>query len=385
MRYLFVVQGEGRGHMTQAIALSSMLRNKGHEVVEVLIGKSPHREIPSYFEKKIGVPVSSFDSPNFSPVGVNQKISITKTLISNFRKSPLFVNSLRFMEEKIRFHQPDAVINFYDLIAGMLFEVRRLKVKFICIAHQYFFLHPNFRLPIRKTSEIAGFLYYTWMTCRKADKILALSLGTQPYQSSSKITIVPPLIREEIRTIETATEDYILGYMVDPAFESQILQWHNNHPEHSLHFFSDRKQEHSTEIFDHNLCFSKINDDFFLKQLANCKAYATTAGFESICEAMYLGKPVLMIPAHIEQFCNMIDAERAGAGIGAKAFDISRLINYIPDYQQKMYFREWVDSAETIIPELLTNFQPYRLSNWSTSTYDSVALIMEKYQKKAVN
>ena len=35
-----------------------------------------------------------------------------------------------------------------------------------------------------------------------------------------------------------------------------------------------------------------------------CKAYASTAGFESVCEAMYLGKPILMVPAHIEQDCN---------------------------------------------------------------------------------
>lgn len=31
------------------------------------------------------------------------------------------------------------------------------------------------------------------------------------------------------------------------------------------------------------------------------------AGFESVCEAMYLGKPLLMVPAHIEQDCNISD------------------------------------------------------------------------------
>lgn len=39
MKYLFIVQGEGRGHLTQAISLSQMLRRHGHEVVEVLVGK----------------------------------------------------------------------------------------------------------------------------------------------------------------------------------------------------------------------------------------------------------------------------------------------------------------------------------------------------------
>lgn len=49
--------------------------------------------------------------------------------------------------------------------------------------------------------------------------------------------------------------------------------------------------------------------------MSSCRAYATTAGFESVCEAMYLGKPLLMVPAHIEQDCNAYDAARGGAGI----------------------------------------------------------------------
>ena len=39
MKFLFIVQGEGRGHLTQAITLEEILRRNGHEVVEVLVGK----------------------------------------------------------------------------------------------------------------------------------------------------------------------------------------------------------------------------------------------------------------------------------------------------------------------------------------------------------
>ena len=53
MRFLFVVQGEGRGHLTQAISLGEMLRRHGHEVVEVLIGKCSNRELPASFVGKM--------------------------------------------------------------------------------------------------------------------------------------------------------------------------------------------------------------------------------------------------------------------------------------------------------------------------------------------
>ena len=65
MRYLFIVQGEGRGHMTQAISLSEILRKAGHEVCHVVIGKSPRRTVPDFFYKKINAEIEELESPNF--------------------------------------------------------------------------------------------------------------------------------------------------------------------------------------------------------------------------------------------------------------------------------------------------------------------------------
>ena len=49
MKFLFIVQGEGRGHFTQAITLEDMLLRNGHQVVEVLVGKSSSRTLPGFF------------------------------------------------------------------------------------------------------------------------------------------------------------------------------------------------------------------------------------------------------------------------------------------------------------------------------------------------
>ena len=48
MKYLFIVQGEGRGHMTQAMTLERMLLDRGHEVVGIMVGKSPIRKVPEF-------------------------------------------------------------------------------------------------------------------------------------------------------------------------------------------------------------------------------------------------------------------------------------------------------------------------------------------------
>ena len=41
MKILFIIQGEGRGHLTQALSLRQKLTDEGHQVVGVLVGKSP--------------------------------------------------------------------------------------------------------------------------------------------------------------------------------------------------------------------------------------------------------------------------------------------------------------------------------------------------------
>ena len=96
----------------------------------------------------------------------------------------------------------------------------------------------------------------------------------------------------------------------------------------------------------------------FTDLMSRCKGYISTAGFESVCEAMYLQKPVLMIPvdSQYEQACNAIDGEIAGAGIKGSSFNVSMLINFLPDYMPDDNFYRWVEKAETIFLEELTNF-----------------------------
>jgi uncharacterized protein (TIGR00661 family) len=99
---------------------------------------------------------------------------------------------------------------------------------------------------------------------------------------------------------------------------------------------------------DEKMFFHRLSDDKFLDMMAECKGYATTAGFESVCEAMYMQKPVLMIPAHIEQECNAIDAVSVGAGVASDSFDLSQLLYFAEKYKANDEFRKWSMKAEEI-------------------------------------
>lgn len=353
MKFLFIVQGEGRGHFTQAITLEEMLIKEGHEVVEVLVGKSSNRTLPGFFNRNIHAPVKRFISPNFLPTVQNKRAKVGRSVAHNFLKLPAYLRSMLYIKERIDTTGADAVVNFYELLTGLTYAFFRPEVPYVCIGHQYLFLHPEFKFPEKRKAGIAMLRLFTRMTSFRAAKRLALSFRVMPGNEEKRIIVVPPLLRSEVISMEAEEGDYIHGYMVNSGFADSVLNYHFRHPEVKMHFFWDKTDAPGESKITDNLSFHQIDDLLFLKYMLSCRAYASTAGFESICEAMYLGKPVMMVPAHIEQDCNAFDAAQAGAGIIADSFELDRLLDFADVYQPDKEFVYWVRSCSgAIVSEL---------------------------------
>lgn len=356
MKYTFIVQGEGRGHMTQAISLKNKLEKNGHKVPVVIVGKNPKRTIPSFFYQKINSKVIALDSPNFVFDKNKKRIRITPSILYNLFYFLKYLKSLETIKRIIRQEKPDAIINFYDLLGGLFYLFHKPNIPYYCIGHQYLTFHPHFPFP--KKHRVDRFLLKTntRITSIHADKLLALSFREMPNYPLKKVFVVPPLLRKNVLTLETKTEDFIHGYILNQGYADDIINWHKKNPNIQAHLFWDKKEAEEETIIHHNLIFHKINDENFLDYMSRCKGYASTAGFESICEAMYLGKPVLMIPTagHYEQKCNALDAKLAGAGIQGDSFNLSKLIDYIPFHQKNnTRFKQWVKKADSLILSLI--------------------------------
>lgn len=355
MRFLFIVQGEGRGHLTQAITFEEMLRRNGHEVVEVLVGKSSSRTLPGFFNRTIQAPVKRFLSPNFLPTADNKRVNLTKSLIYNLIRLPEYIRSMRYINQRIRETEADVVINFYELLTGLTYLLFRPSVPYVCIGHQYLFLHRDFDFPNKSAIQLRMLRLFTEMTAFRSVKKLALSFYEMPSDEARRVVVVPPLIRREVKSMQTEVQEYIHGYMVNSGFADSVQAFHEKHPEVPLKFFWDKSEVDEQVDIDDTLSFHQIDDVKFLNAMASCKAYASTGGFESICEAMYLGKPVLMVPAHIEQDCNAYDAMKAGAGIVSDSFDLESLIRFAATYSPDRHFTVWVNRCEQrMIGELET-------------------------------
>jgi uncharacterized protein (TIGR00661 family) len=359
MKYLFLVQGEGRGHMTQAIELGRILVKFGHEVVHTFIGASKRRKIPDYFYEQIPSEIETIRSPNFILDKDNKSLNLWKSITFNSKFLGAYKKSLDRVHQKVKQTQPDAIINFYDFIGGFYFRFYRPKnVKHVCIGRQFLTLHPDYLFAPDREVEKKLFLLNNKLTSQRCDKYLALSFRPYEPRRSGNMTVMPPLIKHETRQAHAVQEDFILGYMVNDGYAEDVIAQHKNFPQLELHCFWDRKNMPLTYSPHEHLTFHQIDNQLFTDYMQRCKGYISTAGFESICEAMYLGKPTLMIPVEgqYEQACNAIDGEISGAGKGASSFNISELLDVIDNYKTPVKFKQWASQAEAYFNEELTNF-----------------------------
>ncbi|MDR2682601.1 MAG: glycosyltransferase, partial [Dysgonamonadaceae bacterium] len=349
MKFLFVVQGEGRGHLTQAITLRNMLTKNGHEVVSVLVGKSDRRELPAFFFDNIRTPVERFDSPNFLPAAKNKKVNIWMSFLYNLPKFPRYFRSIRFIHNRIQQSGADVAVNFYEIMMGVTYAVYPPRAPYISVAHQYLFLHPEYRFPPDESRlELFLLKLFTRITTLRATRIFALSIEKRESVPGKRLAIVPPLLRNEVLQYPPEKGDYLHGYLLNATYAEDIIAYQQAHPEVKMHFFWDKKNVPAETVVNDRLSFHTLNDRLFIRYMAGCRGYATTAGFESVCEALYFGKPVLMVPTHIEQSCNAYEAAAAGAGIASDTFDLDALLESIPRYRGNLTFRLWVLQAEGI-------------------------------------
>ena len=345
--------------MTQALSMRRLLESAGHEVAAVCVGTSDQREVPAFFLDGVGAAVTRFRSPNFITGEGNKGILVGASLWNNLLKTDVYLRSLGEIDEVMNATMPDLVVNFYEPLWGLYQKRYRSKVKSVSVAHQFLAGHRDFPFPPGRAAEKAMFMALNAVTGSGSSRRLCLSFTpmTEPDSDDFKTSsVVPPLLRSALFDLEPTEGEYILAYVMQAGYGEDLVKWHDRHPQVKIECFWDRKGAPEIEHRSENLTFHQLSDVKFLEMMAGCRGLVTTAGFESVCEAMYLGKPVFMVPAggHYEQACNALDAERSGAGIWSTEFDLDAFMKYLPHHESDLAgFRRWVDSApDRILAEL---------------------------------
>jgi uncharacterized protein (TIGR00661 family) len=343
MKFAFIVQGEGRGHQTQAISLAEMLISNGHEVAVALVGTINPSKLPVLLAEKGNFKMETFQSPSLVYDPKTKALSLPKTVknaLPNLRK---YFSSIQKIRRVIDQHQPDIIINFYDFLGGLYTAFCNPKSQVLCIGHQYLLLNRNFKHPKNHWFDRQIVNFNTRITALGADKLLALSFSEFP--DDKGIVTVPPLLRNELVYYSTDNYGYILVYLTQAELVSEIFDYAKEYPEVKFEVFIDK----AIKEVPNNININPISSSVFIQKMAKCSGIISTAGFESVCEAMYLGKPALMVPIkkHYEQLCNALDAERARGGVYSPTIDVPLFLEYLKK-QNSHNHQNWINQSESI-------------------------------------
>jgi uncharacterized protein (TIGR00661 family) len=113
-----------------------------------------------------------------------------------------------------------------------------------------------------------------------------------------------------------------------------------------LHCFYDKPGAPAELEHSPALTFHRLDGEKFLQMMAECRNVVCTAGFESVSEAAWLGKPLFLVPVenHVEQQVNALDAQQFGLGVTEKQFNLDRLAE-LPERLPVEKFRHWISTA----------------------------------------
>jgi uncharacterized protein (TIGR00661 family) len=344
-RCFFIVQGEGKGHMSQALAMKEYLQDAGHTIEAVFLGISSDENVPDYFRNSFPETLHIFQSPWFLRTPNKKGIYVGRTILFNLVRSLGYLRTISRIRKEISNLQPDVIFNFYELLGALAMRKSAPRIKKIGVGH-HFYLYLN-----RSVCK-GGVIWHGWllrlhtgMIIRSCDRVLALSYKND--RGHGAIRVVPPLVRREFREMNYVQGDSYLVYMLHEGFIYDLVRLAEEHPGFQADVFSSLKPAYEIpeEIRIHPFDATK-----FSTLMASCKGLITTAGFDTAAEAAFHGIPLVVIPSHnhYEQKCNGADISANGIGIVASQIDPGTLEGTHPsDYRD---YRAWVsEAAEQII------------------------------------
>jgi len=346
MKIMFAVQGEGRGHMTQAIAAAQTLEGHGHEVVAVTIGTSSSRTIPDFFRRAFGGQLTPIASPGFAMRG-GKGVATLATLRQAVCGMGLYRESLATLASLIESSQPDLILNFLEPLVGLFNLVRPHSTPVVSVGHQFMLGHPDFVRSRQFALQQWTMRQYVALAGARSTK-LALSFYPAASMPERRLFVCPPLLRREVFELpQDSPGRFLLAYVLNQGYADDVLRWHTVFPDVELHCFCEKPKVEPVWRYDSTLCFHKLDGAKFLRMMAESRGVACTAGFESLNEAAWLGKPLLVVPVenHVEQHLNALDAEKAGLALAATRFDLTPLLRRRKPGDLGAY-RSWVRRAE---------------------------------------
>lgn len=334
--------------MSQATAMEEILVKSGHEVVAVFLGGSGSVNAAPYFSDRLGGKLIRFRSPGLSPSKNRKGIRVGKSIWINVPLIPLYLGEVKRIRGMITDLKPDMVINFYEGIGALAMRGIDPGIVRIGIGHHFFLHLDGYRCSHGSRFHRWLLQMHTRLIIRSCDMVMALSF--RKAQGSGKVCVIPPLIREDFKKEQYIPGKRFLVYLLHEGYLYDLLLMARKNPEFEADVFTGTPP---LIVMPPALKIHAPEFHSFRSKMAMCRGLITTAGFDTLAEAAFLGVPILAVPAqhHFEQCCNGEDLIRSGLGMSADKL--------LPGVETELKsgepgeYRSWVQQAEPLLLENL--------------------------------
>lgn len=316
----------------------------------MVVGANPSRSLPAFFETAFDIPVERIPSPGFAYRN-GRRVNLAGTLWMLARNAVTYRRSLKHLDAKIHETRPDLILNFLEPLAGVWSGLNRGRagVPIIAIGHQFLLRHPSFVRVTSHAMDRFGLFRYVDTVGLNSNR-LALSFYETDDDPATRTTICPPLLRKQLYDLRPTNEGHLLVYLLNYGYAPEIIRWAERRPDIPINCFYDKPGVPEEQRVGSNLTFHRLHGEKFLALMSSCRGVVCTAGFESISEAAYLGKPAMVVPVegHIEQHLNAVDARHHGLALHRTRFELDDLLATKAGAAQEK-FRNWVHRGETVL------------------------------------
>ncbi|MBK7149606.1 MAG: hypothetical protein IPH78_12510 [Bacteroidetes bacterium] len=292
MKILFGIQATGNGHISRSTEIYKLLKEHPDvQQLDVLIsGGKAQMSLP--FEVNYEYKGLSFY------YGKKGKISILKSIgKANFLSVAVGLWNVPFKEY-------DLIISDFEPIS--LWGAKIAGVKSVGIGNMYSVTSKK----LRRVKGNRTTKFFANVMCPANNKI---GMHFQKFDDF----IYYPVIRAEIRNALVGHGDYTLVYL-NSYSDAELLQFFGNPNFSHKRFVIYSKTAASIQQVG-NCTVKPLNNESFVKDLANCSSVITAAGFQTVSESLYLGKKLFVIP--IKKQSEQISNARELAAMGVRTSD----------------------------------------------------------------
>ena len=322
VKILYGLCSVGIGHAIRAKVLIEHLR-KEHEVMVITSYKAYD------LLKKVFPNVHNITGVEL--VFKENKILNMHTLFKNLAKlGPEMWPRMEKVRKKIYKFSPDLVVSDWEMFST--FIAKMLKKPLVSFDNQHFLVYGKFKVPDNHMSEFIKARIFIYGLVAKAKYHVISYFSGVKVKKKKNVYLVPPVIRDKILKANVSVKNHVVVYQSTEKYQKLLKVLKKIDQKFIVYGYNIAKKEK-------NLTFKKFDEQSFIKDLVSCKAVICNGGFTLISEAVYLGKPLLVLPitGHFEQVLNGINVKKRRAGEFVKKLsvqNVERFLGRVENYRR---------------------------------------------------